>query len=101
MVKTEVFSLLFVSRECLQCNDSVKGKEAINNSLETIHSFYFFIVCGLFMIMLLMILCLSGQEMAQSRQRPLLKDSWSQNSIVGGAVFTDPPIADITSVNVM
>ena len=44
LVKTEVFSLLFVSRECLQCNDSVKGKEAINNSLETIHSFYFFIV---------------------------------------------------------
>ena len=47
------------------------------------------------------ILCLSGQEMAPTGQRTLLKDSWSQNLIMWEEEHADPPIAYITSVNVM
>ena len=35
--------------------------------------------------LLIRVLCLSGQEMAPTRQRPLLKDSWHHNNdYVGG-----------------
>ena len=36
---------------------------------------------------LMHVVCLSDQEMAQSRQRPLLKDSLRQNSILGEEQF--------------
>ena len=75
LVKTEVFSLLFVSRECLQCNDSVKRKKAINNSLETIHSFYFFHCVYVIHDYVIDDIVFIWSKMAQSRQRPLLKDS--------------------------
>ena len=47
------------------------------------------------------LLCLSGQEMAPTGQRPLFKDSWHHNSILWEEQFTDPTIAYITFVNVM
>ena len=40
----------------------------------------------------MILLCLSGQEMAPTGQRPLLKDSWHQNSILWAEQFADPPI---------
>ena len=43
------------------------------------------------------LLCLSGQEMAPTGQRPLLKDSWRQNSILGEEQLADPTIAYITT----
>ena len=56
---------------------------AIARNLDFMFSIHFFVF----------LLYLSGQEKAATRQRPLLKDSWSQNSIVGGALFTDPAIS--------
>ena len=47
------------------------------------------------------LLCLSGQEMAQTGQRPLLNDSCCMNSILWEGQIADPTIAYITSVNVM
>ena len=47
------------------------------------------------------LLCLSGQEMAPTGQRPLFKDSWCQNSILWGGQLADPTSAYTTSVNVM
>ena len=41
----------------------------------------------------LMVLCLSGQEMAPTGQKSLLKDSWCQNSILWKEQLADPPIA--------
>ena len=41
------------------------------------------------------LLCLSGQEMAPTGQRLLLKNSWSQNSILLEEQIADPPIAYI------
>ena len=48
-----------------------------------------------------MVLCLSGQEIVPTGQRPLLKDSWRQNSIFREEQLADLPIAYLTSVNVM
>ena len=45
------------------------------------------------------VLCLSCLEMAPTEQRPLLKDSCGHNNDYVGGV--DPPIAYITSANVM
>ena len=44
------------------------------------------------------LLCLSGPELAPTGQRPLLKDSWRQNSILWEEQLADPTIAYITSV---
>ena len=41
------------------------------------------------------LLCLSGQEMVPTGQRPLLKDSWRQNSILWEEQLADPTIAYI------
>ena len=46
----------------------------------------------------IIILCLSGQEMAPTGQRPLLNDSWRHNSILWAEQLADSPIAYITSV---
>ena len=40
------------------------------------------------------ILCWSGQEMAPTGQRPLLKDSWHQNSLLW-----EEQLADLTVAN--
>ena len=42
---------------------------------------------------LFIILCLSGQEMAPTGQRPLLIDSWRQNSILWEEQPADQTIA--------
>ena len=45
------------------------------------------------------VLCLSGREMAPTRQRPLLKVP--EMKIIWEEQLVDPPIAYITSVNIM
>ena len=47
------------------------------------------------------LLCLSGQEMVQTVQRPLLNDSCCQNPILWEGQLADPTIAYKTSENVM
>ena len=47
-------------------------------------------------VIVVALLCLSGQEMAPTGQRPLLKDSWCQNSILWEEQFAVPTIAFIT-----
>ena len=44
------------------------------------------------------VLCLSGQEMAPTGQKPLLKDAWCQDSILWAEQLADPTIAYITSI---
>ena len=53
-------------------------------------------MCTVSLIVLL--LFLSGQEMAPTGQRALLKDSWRQNSILWEVQFADPPIAYINQL---
>ena len=57
-------------------------------------------ICTLFLLLIAkqsniveLVLCLSGQEMAPIGQRPLLKDSWRQNSIIREGQLADPTIA--------
>ena len=45
------------------------------------------------------LLCLSGQEMGPTGQRPFLGDSWRQNSILWEGQLADPTIAFITWMN--
>ena len=48
------------------------------------------------------LLCLSGQEMAPTRQRPLLKDTLgARMNIMWEEQLVDPPTDYITSVNAM
>ena len=49
----------------------------------------------------LLVLCLSGQKMVPTGQRPLLKDSSRQNSKLWEEQLADPTIAYITPVNVV
>ena len=50
----------------------------------------------------LIVLCLSGQEMAPTRQRPLLKDTLgARMNIMWEEQLVDPPTDYITSVNAL
>ena len=93
-----------VVKDCFN-NEQIsrKGIEHVLNMTLTLCKIIFVIVllhvlCIIVCLFSILLLCLSGQEIGPTGQRPLIKDSCHQNSTLWEEQLADPTIAYINSV---